>query len=94
MLLVLFRPGPRAVVALRVCMALIVLGTLLGIYLHVEGNVLFAQEVQPNSTTTELVLKGLGGANPLLAPGVLAVSAILAVAATYRYRDTTQNGQT
>jgi hypothetical protein len=85
-LLVLFRPGPGTVRALRVCMGLIALGTLLGIYLHVEGNVLFAQEIQPNSSTSELALKGLGGANPLLAPGVLAVAAILAVAATYQYK--------
>ncbi len=92
-LLVLFRPGPGTVKVLRVCMVLIALGTLLGIYLHVEGNVLFAQEIQPNSSTTELVLKGLGGANPLLAPGILAVAAIVAVAATYRYTAAAQNGR-
>lgn len=85
-LLVLLRPGQGTVKVLRICMALIALGTLLGIYLHVEGNVLFAQEIQPNSPTTQLVLKGLGGANPLLAPGILAVAAVLAVAATYRYQ--------
>jgi hypothetical protein len=84
-LLVLFRPGPGTVKALRICMALIALGTLLGIYLHVEGNVLFASEIQPNSATTDLILKGLAGANPLLAPGILAVAAVLSVAATYRY---------
>ena len=84
-LLVLFRPGPGTVRILRICMALIGLGTLLGVYLHVEGNVLFAQEVQPNSQTTELVWKGLAGANPLLAPGILAVAAVVAAAATYRY---------
>ncbi len=84
-ILVLFRPGLGTVRVLRVCMVLITLGTLLGIYLHVEGNVLFAQEIHPDSTTTELVLKGLGGANPLLAPGILAVAGVVAVAATYRY---------
>jgi hypothetical protein len=84
-LLVLFRPGRGTIRFLRVCMVLIGLGTLLGIYLHVEGNILFAQEVQPNSSTTELVAKGLGGANPLLAPGILAIAGVMAVAATYRY---------
>ena len=84
-LLVLLRPGPVTVKVLRICMVLIALGTLLGIYLHVEGNVLFAQEIQPNLPTSELVAKGLGGANPLLAPGILSVAALLAVAATYRY---------
>ncbi|MEO8434923.1 MAG: hypothetical protein ABI596_08515 [Pyrinomonadaceae bacterium] len=84
-LLVLFRPGPGTIKALRICMAPVALGTLLGIYLHVEGNISFAREIEPNSPTTDLVLKGLAGANPLLAPGILAVAAVLAVAATYRY---------
>jgi hypothetical protein len=83
-LLVLFRPGPGTIKALRISMGLIALGTLLGIYLHVEGNVSFAREIQPNLPTTDLVLKGLSGANPLLAPGILAVAAVIAVAATYR----------
>ena len=83
-LLVLFQPRPGTVRIMRICMVLIGLGTLVGIYLHVEGNVLFAREIQPNAKTTELVLKGLAGANPLLAPGILAVAAVIAVAATYR----------
>jgi hypothetical protein len=90
-LLLLFRPGPGTVKALRICMALIALGSLLGIYLHIEGNMLFAREIQPNSPTTDLVLKGLAGANPLLAPGILAVAAVLAVAATYRYTAAVSN---
>lgn len=92
-LLVLFRPGPRTIKLLRICMALVVLGTFLGIYLHVEGNMLFAKEIQPNSPTTDLVLKGLSGANPLLAPGILAVAAVLAVAATYRSTIAARNEQ-
>ena len=43
----------------------------------------FALEIQPNATTSEIVMDALRGANPLLAPGVLALAAILAIAATY-----------
>ncbi|MFN2500063.1 MAG: hypothetical protein ABR557_13350 [Pyrinomonadaceae bacterium] len=70
---------------LRVCMPVVVLGSLFGMYQHVSGNVAFAREVKPNSSTTELVWRGLQGGNPLLAPGVLAVAAVLALSATYRY---------
>ncbi len=83
-LLVLFRPGRATLRVLRVCMVLIALGSLFGIYEHVEGNIAFAQEIQPNSPTLQLVMSGLRGANPLLAPGILAFAAALALGATYR----------
>ena len=85
LLLVLFRLSPATVRLLRLCMLLVVLGSVFGMYEHFSGNVAFAREVQPNSTTAHLFWRGLQGANPLLAPGVLAVAAILALSATYRY---------
>jgi hypothetical protein len=85
LLLVLFRLSPATVRILRVCMLLVVLGSLFGMYEHFSGNVAFAREIQPDSTTSRLVWRGLQGGNPLLAPGVLAVASLLALAATYRY---------
>jgi hypothetical protein len=69
---------------LRVCMLVIALGSLVGMYLHFSGNVELAREIQPDSSTAQLVWRGLQGGNPLLAPGVLAVAALLALSATYR----------
>jgi hypothetical protein len=57
----------------------------LGIYLHVSSNFELEKEINPNSPAGEMILKALGGANPLLAPGTLSVAALLALAATYRY---------
>jgi len=85
LLLVLFRFSPATVRILRVGMLLVVLGSLFGMYEHFSGNVGFAREIRPNSTTTQLFWRGLQGGNPLLAPGVLAVASLLALAATYRY---------
>ncbi len=79
------RPGKGTSRALRVWMALVILGTLLGIYLHVEGNFYFEREIAPRAPTEELLWKALEGGNPLLAPGILAVAGILAIAATYRH---------
>ncbi len=90
-LLVLFRNGRSAVFILRVCMTLVILGSLFGIYEHVSNNLAFALEIQPNLPLRELWLKGLGGANPLLAPGSLAIAGLLALAATYKYSVTTTN---
>ncbi len=87
--LTLFHFGSATVRLLRVCMLVIALGSLFGMYEHFTGNVGLAREVQPNSTATQLFWRGLQGGNPLLAPGVLAVAAVLALSATYRYEITT-----
>jgi len=87
--LVLLRLGPATVRVLRVCMLVVVLGSLFGMFEHFSGNVAFAREVKPNSSTTELFWRGLQGGNPLLAPGMLAVAAVLALSATYRFEVTT-----
>jgi hypothetical protein len=81
----LLRPRRATLLALRVCMALVIMGALLGIYLHVEGNFALLREISPNATTGATLSGAFGGANPLLAPGILAVSAVLALAATYRH---------
>jgi hypothetical protein len=81
----LLRPRRATLWSVRVCMTLVVLGTLVGVYLHVEGNYELQREISPNASMGETVFGALGGANPLLAPGVLAVAAVLALAATYRH---------
>ena len=84
-LLVLLRPGRASVRILRVCMILVVLGSLFGIYEHITGNVAFEREIQPNASTARLISRGLRGGNPLLAPGILSVAALLSLSATYRF---------
>ncbi|MBK8046657.1 MAG: hypothetical protein IPK16_05735 [Anaerolineales bacterium] len=68
---------------MRGVMVVLALGSLLGVALHIFNNIAFAQEIQPNAATGELLLAGVMGANPMLAPGILALAAILAFAATY-----------
>ena len=83
--LALLRPTRATLRALRASMLLVTAGTLLGIYLHVEGNLGLERELNPGMSGGPLLLGALGGANPLLAPGVLAVAAALALAATYQH---------
>ena len=70
---------------LRVCMLVVFAGGGFGIYQHVANNIAFEREIRPAATTRELMMKGLSGANPLLAPGILSVAALLALAAAYRH---------
>ena len=81
--MVLAHPARQMILAFRGLMTLIILGSLFGVYEHLEGNLAFAQELHPNSSIGNLWLEILGGANPLLAPGTLAIASIIAIAATY-----------
>ncbi len=64
-------------------MGLVALGSLFGIYQHVVNNLGFYREIHPNAPTGAAVWGALAGASPLLAPGVLALASMLALAATY-----------
>jgi hypothetical protein len=80
----MFRTAGPTIWILRVCMVIVIAGSAFGVYEHISNNIHFALEIQPNLSSGELVMKGLRGANPLLAPGTFTVAAILAIAATYR----------
>jgi len=84
-LMVLARRGRVTVLVLRVCMLLVIIGGCFGIHQHVYNNIAFEREIQPNATFSQLVWKGVAGANPLLAPGTLAIAAVLSLAGTYQY---------
>ncbi len=81
----LFVSGRVMVRILGVLMVLVILGSLFGVVMHMIGNVEFEQEINANAPTSTLLWKALQGGNPLLAPGILAVAAILSLAATYRH---------
>ena len=85
---VMFKARAATVGLLRVWMVVVVLGSVFGVYQHITGNIEFAREVDPSASTGTVVRKGLQGGNPLLAPGILAISALLALSATYRYEIT------
>lgn len=82
-LVVMVRPVRGAVLCLRTLMVLVVAGALFGVYEHVGNNLAFEREINSTAGGGESILAALGGANPLLAPGILAVAAVLALAASY-----------
>lgn len=77
------RPTRRIVQILRLDMALTATATLLGIWKHIEGNIGFAREMHPDVAGLPLVQAALTGRAPLLASGALAISATIALLATY-----------
>lgn len=73
--------GP--LLALRGLMIPLALGSLVGVFVHVSSNIEIYTETHANAGTLAVIAAGLGGHNPLVAPGMLALAGILAAAATY-----------
>lgn len=78
-------PSPKILSALRWLMAITALASLYGMYLHFSGNYSFAREINPTFTAMEAVWPAIKGSNPLLAPGILFLAAILALAGTHKH---------
>lgn len=79
------RPVPAAVHMFRVAMAVFVAAGVLGLYLHLRGNVEFEREMDSGLRGLALVWEALRGATPALAPGALAHLGLLGLACTYRH---------
>jgi hypothetical protein len=78
-----WRPSRTTFAVVRATMMVIALGSLLGLYEHLNGNYGFVREVRPNASLRTKIIETLTGHAPLMAPGVLAVAAIVAIAGTY-----------
>ena len=84
-LLAAARPSRNVLLATRVLMGIVAAGSLYGWYEHISHNLAFELEIRPNATAESVFWEALSGASPLLAPGILALGALLAIAATYRH---------
>ena len=91
-IVVLLYPRRATMLALRACSVVVLLGSLFGVYEHVAGNIAFLSEIHPNAKTREIVMGAVSGANPLLAPGILALASVLAMAATYHHHPALERG--
>jgi hypothetical protein len=81
-----FLPSRATLLVLRWSMIIIALCSLIGFYEHMANNFEFHREIQPNATTWQFIVATLEGANPVLAPGILTLGAVIGLAATYRHQ--------
>lgn len=80
---VIFKPTKPVVWTMRFVMIITILGSLLGMFEHLEGNLEFASEIHGSLSGMALIWEALAGANPLLAPGMLAIGALIAMGASF-----------
>jgi len=81
-----FRPTRRTLLVLRWSMIVIALCSFIGFYEHMENNFEFNKEIRPNATAQQSIVATLEGANPVLAPGILTLGAVIGLAATYQHQ--------
>lgn len=79
------RPARTTLRVFQAMMLLFLIVGVLGIYLHLRGNVEFALERDPSLSGIRLIWKALRGATPALAPGALAQLGLLGLVYTYRH---------
>ena len=79
------RPSPVAIRSFQLAMILIAVSCLVGIYLHLSGNVAFEREADPSMGGMDLVWSSLRGATPTLAPGAMLQLGLLGLAYAYRH---------
>ncbi len=85
------KPGIKTVYGLRYTSIVIALGGLFGMYEHLRNNLAFEMEVHPEYTFGTAFWEALGGATPLMAPGILFFAALLAMASTWRHPVLSEN---
>lgn len=80
-----FSPTNTSITSLRWSMMITAAGSLYGVYEHFISNYTFSAEIHPSYTLFENIQEALMGASPMMAPGIFLLSALLAVAATYKH---------
>jgi hypothetical protein len=79
------RPTRRRLRLFQAVMLLFVAAGLLGIYLHVRGNVLFERETDPSARGLDLIWRSLRGGIPMLAPAAMAQLGLVGLVFAYRH---------
>jgi hypothetical protein len=80
-----FHPTHGTLRFTRWSMLVIAACSLIGFYEHMANNYSFWLEIKPNATTWDLIKATLEGANPVLAPGILMLGAVIALMAIYKH---------
>ena len=76
------RPSTRA---FQVVMLLFVVGGLVGVVLHYQGNAEFELEMYPSLAGFDLFKESIQGATPALAPGTMVQLGLIGLAYTFRH---------
>ena len=77
--------GPVPLRAFQLVMTLFVVTGVLGVVLHLKGNIEFELEMQPTLRGTTLLWQTLKGATPTLAPGTMVLLGLIGLVYSYHH---------
>jgi len=83
--LAFLRPGHKSINAMRWSMIVIGVCSFIGFYEHLYNNYSFWLDIQPNTTTIDLIIATFNGGIPVLAPGILLLGAVTGLIAIYQH---------
>jgi hypothetical protein len=84
-LTVIVRPTRQGVRVFQGIMLAFVASGVVGIYLHLRGNVLFEQETDSSARGLDLIWRSLRGGVPILAPAAMAQVGLVGLLFAYRH---------
>jgi hypothetical protein len=84
-LVVLFRPERNTLLMLRGVMLVAMLSGVVGMFVHLDGNLEFAREVNAVKASASPIAAAFEGGNPPLAPGAMGVLGMITLLATYAH---------
>lgn len=79
------KPEARTLRLFQVAMAVFIVTGLVGIYLHLRGNVLFERETDPSARGLDLIWRSLRGGIPMLAPAAMSQIGLLGLVFAFRH---------
>jgi len=80
-----FRPTHKTITTTRWSMLFIAACSFIGFYEHMANNYSFFLDIKPSATAWDLIKATFEGANPVLAPGILMLGAVVALTAIYKH---------
>ena len=72
-----FRTSPRIITTMKWLMGLTAIASALGVYFHVKANIAFVTDFHPDASFADIARGAFNGRDPILAPGILLLGAIL-----------------
>lgn len=82
-LVMLIKPSMRMAKVLRIGMWFVLIGGVVGMGVHVTGNL---ETLREPFTLWQVLKQGFAGGNPFLAPGILSMAAALSLASVFKYQ--------
>jgi len=80
-----FRPSRTTITFTRWSLIVIGVCSFIGFYEHLYNNYAFWLEVQPSTSTWDLIVATFNGGIPVLAPGILLLGSVIGLAAIYQH---------